>query len=146
MEIPLKELISDADKLGDRVARSKALRTILWLIGTISLVLGVIGIFLPLLPTTPFLLLTAICYLRSSTRLYSWLISHPHLGQYVLAYLNGSGVPIKAKFYTLFLLWLSMSFSIYVVPLWQVKVVLILLALSVSIYIWQLPNSEKTQV
>jgi len=119
---------------------SGVIRVLLFALGSLSLVLGVIGIFLPLLPTTPFLLLSAACFLRSSDRFYSWLVSHPVLSKYILAYLDGSGIPRKAKYYTLLTMWLTMSVSALIVPLWQVQVLLLCTAVLVSSYIWRLPE------
>ena len=87
--------------------------------GVISLALGVLGIFLPLLPTTPFLLLAAACFMRSSQRFYDWLVSHPRLGPWIGDYLEGNGIPLKGKLYTVGLMWISIGFSCYLVPhLW----------------------------
>ena len=118
------------------------LRMFLFALGSLSVVLGVIGIFLPLLPTTPFLLLAAGCFLRSSERFYSWLVSHPVLSKYILAYLDGSGIPRKAKYYTLLTMWLTMGISAFIVPLWQVQLLLLCTAVMVSTYIWRLPEPK----
>lgn len=113
-------------------------------IGWICVVLGVLGIFLPLLPTTPFLLLAAACFVRSSPRFYHWLVSHPKLGKYVLHYLNGEGLPKKAKLYTIGTIWLTMGISAWlVVPVIWGKLGLFLIGGCVSIYIWRLPTLEK---
>jgi uncharacterized membrane protein YbaN (DUF454 family) len=110
-------------------------------IGWVSVFLGVLGIFLPLLPTTPFLLLAAACFVRSSPRFYNWLVGHPKLGKYVLHYLNGEGLPKKAKLYTIAMIFLTMGFSAWlVVPIIWGKLVLFLIGVSVSIYIWRLPT------
>jgi uncharacterized membrane protein YbaN (DUF454 family) len=110
-------------------------------IGWVSVFLGVLGIFLPLLPTTPFLLLAAACFVRSSPRFYNWLVEHPKLGKYVLHYLNGEGLPKKAKLYTIAMIFLTMGFSAWlVVPIIWGKLVLFLIGVSVSIYIWRLPT------
>ena len=117
-------------------------RVLLLITGTISVVLGVVGIFLPILPTTPFLLLAAACYVRSSNKFYTWLVSHPVLSKYILAYLDGQGIPRKAKYYTLLVMWLTMSISAFIVPLWQVSVLLLCIGLGVSAYIWRLPEPK----
>lgn len=102
--------------------------------GSVSLGLALLGIFLPLLPTTPFLLLTAACYVRSSERLYNWLITHKQLGPYIRNYRDGNGIPVKIKIIGVTTLWASMLFTIiFVVPLIQVK---ILLALIGSYFTW----------
>ncbi|RLA10567.1 MAG: DUF454 domain-containing protein [Gammaproteobacteria bacterium] len=123
---------------------SRGIRILLLTIGGISLVLGVIGIFLPLLPTTPFLLLTAACFVRSSPRFYNWLISHPVLSKYLLAFLDGKGIPRKAKVFTTLPLWLSLLFSCYMVPITWVRVGLITIGIAVTIYIWRLPELDPT--
>ena len=65
--------------------------------GCLSLVLGIIGIFVPVLPTTPFLLLTAWLWLRSSQRLYDWLMSHPHLGKYIRDYMENKAAILQGQ-------------------------------------------------
>ena len=77
--------------------RSLMLRYVLLAIGWLSVALGVIGIFLPVLPTTPFLLLAAACFARSSPRFYHWLVEHPRLGPWIRDYLDGNGIPLKGK-------------------------------------------------
>ena len=123
--------------------RNPVLRVLLMIVGGICVVLGVIGIFLPVLPTTIFLLIAAACYVRSSERFYDWLMNHPTLGQYILPHLDGSGMPSKAKRYTLIMLWLTMPLAIYLVPLWPVRILLAVIGLSVSIYIIRLPEPAE---
>ncbi|WP_036987281.1 YbaN family protein [Zestomonas thermotolerans] len=84
-------------------------------VGWLSVLLGVIGIFLPVLPTTPFLLLAAACFARSSQRFYHWLVDHPKLGPWVRDYLDGSGIPLKGKVYAIGLMWTSILVSGYLV-------------------------------
>ncbi len=93
--------------------------------GSISLGLGVLGIILPLLPTTPLLLLAAACYVRSSEKLYNWLITNKYFGSYIQNYRDGKGIPLKAKVIGVSLLWLAMSYTIlFVVPLLSIKLLL----------------------
>jgi len=86
--------------------------------------LGIIGIFLPILPTTPFLLLAAACYARSSKRFYDWLIGNKWLGTYIRNYMEGKGIPLKVKVFTTSLLWITILFSVFLIiyDLW-VKIV-----------------------
>jgi len=88
-----------------------AWRYLLMGIGTVSVVLGVVGIFVPLWPTTPFLLLAVVCYVRSSDRMYQWLLSHRHLGKYVRDYASGNGIPRRAKVIALSLMWVTTTMS-----------------------------------
>lgn len=85
------------------------LRYFLLGIGTLSLGLGIIGMVLPLLPTTPFILLSATCYFRASNRAYEYLLHHKAFGKYIDDYRNKGGITLKVKVYALTLLWLSIS-------------------------------------
>ena len=75
------------------------------IVGTTSLILGIIGIFLPLLPTTPFLLLTAAMYFRSSPRWYHWLIQQKYLGSYIRNFREHKAIPLHAKIISVSLIW-----------------------------------------
>ncbi len=112
--------------------------------GVVSLVLGLVGIVVPLLPTTPFLLLAATCFLRSSPKLYRWLTTHPVFGSYILGYQRFKAVSIKAKVSALALLWTCILYSVLVVVsvLW-VKVILLFIAAGVSVHILTLKNLTK---
>lgn len=81
--------------------------------GTLSLCLGLLGIVVPGLPTTPFLLLTAALYLRSSGRLYNWLISNRYTGPYILNYRKNKGLTIKGKAYAIILQWVMIVISVF---------------------------------
>ena len=72
-------------------------RLLLVIAGSISLAFGVIGIFLPVLPTTPFLLLASFCYVRSSERLHRWLLEHRVFGKYIYNYEVHRAIPKKTK-------------------------------------------------
>ncbi len=115
--------------------RNPAIRFALLVVGWLCVALGVIGIFLPVLPTTPFLLLAAACFVRSSKRFYLWLVLHPRLGPWVRDYLDGQGIPRKAKGYAIGLMWLSIALSCYLVPLPWARAFMLTSAVLVSIYI-----------
>ncbi|MFX1466888.1 MAG: YbaN family protein, partial [Promethearchaeota archaeon] len=91
--------------------RQKLIKGALVVTGTLSLALGIIGIFIPLLPTTPFLLLAAYCYARSSKKLYNWLMSNKWFGSYIRNYYEGNGIPLKAKLLSVSFLWITIGFS-----------------------------------
>lgn len=104
--------------------------------GTLCVALGALGLFLPLLPTTPFLLLAAVCYARSSRRLYRWLMTNRWCGGCLRNYREGRGLPLTHKVVTLCLLWLTIGYSAWcVVSLWWVKVLLLGIAAAVSIHL-----------
>ncbi len=88
------------------------MRILLSALGALSLVLGIVGIFVPLLPTTPFLLLSAALWVRSSPRLYEWLLAHRLFGSYIRNYREHSAIPLHAKIATLVLMWVSMLWCV----------------------------------
>lgn len=111
-------------------------KILLIIAGSLSVVLGVIGIFIPLLPTTPFLLLAAACYVRSSDKLYQRLINNKYLGKYILNYREKRGVPLQAKIAAIIFLWASMIINIvYIVKAWQISVLLIIIAVVVTVHL-----------
>src|SRR3990172_10915598 len=77
--------------------------------------LGILGIFLPVLPTTPFLLIAAACFARSSEKFHRWLLNNRFLGGYIRNYIEGRGMPVKNKVFTLVLFWAGISLSAYLI-------------------------------
>jgi uncharacterized membrane protein YbaN (DUF454 family) len=120
--------------------KTKLVKALLLMVGWLSVVLGVIGVFLPIMPTTPFLLLAAACFLRTSPKFYNWLVGHPKLGKYLLYYLEGKGIPLKAKVYSIGLMAISMSVTTYFVPVTAVKILLPLVGVLVALYIVRQPT------
>lgn len=101
--------------------------------GSLAIGLGVLGIFLPLLPTTPFLLLGAACYLRSSNKLYQWLINNKWLGSYIKNYYEGNGITLKTKIVSIGLLWMSISYAaIFFIEMIFVRILLLIIAIGVT--------------
>ncbi len=82
------------------------------IVGTVSLALGIIGIFLPILPTTPFILLSAYCYYRGSKRFHDWLINHPQLGPIVEEYGDGDGMTKQSKRKALIMTWTAVTLTV----------------------------------
>lgn len=122
--------------LGDHMFIKKYINTVFIIIGTISVCLGVIGIFVPVLPTTPFLLLAAACYTRGSKKLYERLINHPVLGEYIKNYREGRGIPLKAKIISISLLWLTIGFSVlFIIENLLLRILLIIIAICVTIHL-----------
>ena len=111
-------------------------RWLLIIAGTFFVGLGIIGIFLPLLPTTPFLLLAAACYARSSKRFYNWLLTNRWLGNYIRNYREGKGVPFKIKILSISFLWIAIGYSaIFVVRILLGRIILVLIAIGITIHI-----------
>jgi uncharacterized membrane protein YbaN (DUF454 family) len=115
--------------------RNAVVRYALLTVGWLAVALGVVGIFLPVLPTTPFMLLAAACFVRSSERFYVWLVEHPRLGPWFRDYLEGNGIPLKGKAYTILTMWVSIGISCWVVPLVWARVAMLLSAALVTLYI-----------
>ncbi len=114
----------------------RLIRVVLIIAGTIFVGLGVLGIFLPLLPTTPFLLLAAACYARSSERFYNWLLNNKWFGRYIKNYREGKGIPLKVKVLSISLLWITIIFSAaFIVHNVFIRVILIIIAIGVTIHI-----------
>ncbi len=113
------------------------MRKYIWTIaGTISLGLAVIGIFVPILPTTPLLLLAAFFYGRGSQRFYDWLVNRSRFSGYIRSYRAGLGIPLKQKVMTIALLWLTIGFSIvFVAESWWLRVLLGVVAVGVTIHL-----------
>ena len=113
------------------------MKNLLVILGVISIGLGVVGIFLPLLPTTPFLLLAAWCFVHSSPKRYEWLRNHPRLGGYVRDFHEKRAITLRAKIMAVTMIWLTMGFCIFAVVaqyLWA-QILLFIIAASVSMYI-----------
>lgn len=105
-------------------------------VGTLSLALGVAGIFLPVLPTTPFLLLTAALYFRSSPRAYAWLLRHKYLGEYIRSFREDRAIPLRAKIVSLTLLWLtSLHCILLLFDPWWLKALMLAVAAGTTVYI-----------
>ena len=119
---------------------------LLWLFGgLLAVALGIIGVFLPILPTTPFLLLAAACFARSSPRFYSMLLNHPVFGPPIRQWRNERTIPKKVKILAISLLSITLgSTIIFVVPLMAVKLLLTVIGLVVIIFLLRIPTREIT--
>ncbi|MEC8428858.1 MAG: YbaN family protein, partial [Pseudomonadota bacterium] len=104
-----------------------------------------IGIFLPILPTTPFILLAAWCFARSSERFHRWLWNHPRLGLIVQAWENGDGIPRKVRNRVIILLWISMVSSSIIIGIWYVAVAFVVIGCGVTLYLMRLPILSEEQ-
>jgi uncharacterized membrane protein YbaN (DUF454 family) len=141
-----KTFASSCKEQGRKIAR------VLWFIaGTICVVLGAIGIVLPILPTTPFLLAAAACYYKSSERMHRWLLNNKWFGEYIRNYTEGKGLTMKTKITTLTVLWITIGFSTVfmlhrllpaqlVLPM---QLIMIAVAIAVSVHILRLPTFKK---
>ena len=110
--------------------------------GSIALALGAVGVFVPVLPTTPFLLLAAFCYLRGSRRMYDWLMTHRIFGPYIYNYVNYRAVKKSVKIGTLVFLWATLLVSALIVSNLAVGVVLAVIGVGVSVHVLTLKTLE----
>ena len=113
------------------------MKSIFVIFGSVALALGIIGIFVPLLPTTPLLLLAAALYFKGSPKLYEWLINHPHLGEYIRNFREYRAIPLKAKIVSVSLVWLTIGYCIFgvVAECWWAQLLLALLAIAITWHI-----------
>ncbi len=122
---------------------TRATGLLLKIAGTVFVIIGGVGIVLPLLPTTPFLLLAAVCYARSSERLYRWLLYNRWFGSYIRNWHEGKGISMKTKVLSIVFLILTLGYSAaFVVPFLIGKVALIIVAVCVSAHILSIPTLE----
>lgn len=113
-------------------------RTLYIGLGILCVVVGAIGIFIPVIPTTPLLLLAAYFFLRSSKKLYDWVINHPIFGHYIYAYMKFKAVSLKSKIAAWVMLWLGLGISIFLLSNIWLRVLLLSVGLGVSYHIYQL--------
>lgn len=113
--------------------------------GAFSLVLGIVGIFLPVVPTVPFVLLASFCFARSSKRVHSLLINNRHFGLIIRNYELGRGIPRRIKFRAIIMLWLGLGISGLIVDLLLLRLMLAAIGVGVSIYLYRLPEYELSK-
>jgi uncharacterized membrane protein YbaN (DUF454 family) len=104
--------------------------------GFLSLGLGAAGIFLPVLPTTPFLLLAAACFMRSSDRLHEWMLTNRWFGPYIRNYREHKAVTKRTKTVTLVLLWGTIGYTAFgIVSSWTLRALLLVIAAAVTVHV-----------
>ena len=109
--------------------------------GSISIGLAMTGLFLPVLPTTPFVLLAIFLFGKSQPEKIQEIMQHPRLGPFVQDYLDPQGIPMKSKIKALLVLWLSILISVtFFIPLIAIKMLILSIASMVSIWIWMKPT------
>jgi uncharacterized membrane protein YbaN (DUF454 family) len=118
-------------------------RLVFAFLGATFLVVGVVGIFLPLLPTTPFLLLAAACFARASRRLHHWLLNHVVLGPVVLEWREHRAIPLRVKRAALLFMAASMTVSmIFFFTDWRARLALAVLAVVLFLILWRIPSRD----
>lgn len=111
-------------------------KTIYLSVGFLCVGLGAVGTVVPLMPTTPFLLISVWCFVRSDGRYKEWLLGNKILGPYIRGYFSGEGLSKRAKIRTLILMWTMMTLSgVFFTSLWWVRLLLALIGTGVTIHI-----------
>ena len=115
------------------------------ILGSLALGLGILGIFIPLLPTTPLLLLAAALYFKSSPQLYEWLLNHPRLGEYIRNFREYRAIPLRAKVVSVSLVWITIGYCIVAVvdQWWGAQVLMGLLAAAITWHILSFATLKK---
>ena len=112
------------------------MKKFLVVLGFLSLAIGIFGIVIPLLPTTPFLLLSAACFLKGSDRMYRWLMNHKLFGEYIRNFREKKAIPLKTKVFAISLLWITILFSIFfMVESIYLRIMLAAIAIAVTVHI-----------
>ena len=112
------------------------MKTVYVILGSVSLALGTLGIFLPLLPTTPFYLLTAWLYMRSSEKLYNKVMNNKYFGSIVRNFQEDKSISLKTKILTISMLWITILLSAFLaVTVWWIRLLLFAIAIGVTIHI-----------
>ena len=120
-------------------------KIILNTLGTVFVLIGILGVFLPLLPATPFLLLASACYVRGSQRLYGWLMNNKYLGPYIRNFREHRAMPVRAKIISIAILWISLVISIYRVDIFIIQSVLIVVGIGVTALILSIRTLKLSQ-
>ena len=115
------------------------------IVGSVSLVLGILGMFLPLLPTTPFLLLSAAAWLKASPELYNWLLNHRLFGEYIRNFREHRAIPLRAKVVSVSLVWLTIGYCFFAMvdKWWWAQLLMALLATGISWHILSFKTLKK---
>lgn len=121
------------------------MRIFLIIVGSVSLVLGILGTFLPMLPTTPFLLLSAAAWVKASPSLYEWLINHRVFGEYIRNFREYRAIPLRVKIISVSLVWLTIGYCIFAVvdEWWWAQTLMALLATAISWHILSFATLKK---
>jgi uncharacterized membrane protein YbaN (DUF454 family) len=135
---------SDARPAQVDVHRSRWVRALFLVAGSVCVALGVVGLFLPLLPTTPFLLLAAACYARGSQRFYDWLLANRTFGPLIHEWRTHRSIPYRTKLSAIALMSATLGVSIvfFVRPLW-LKLLLAAMGLALAIWMYRMPSRDR---
>ncbi len=126
------------------MGRKKLNNVVLFVLGTLFFAIGIIGVFVPVLPTTPFLLLASFFYLRSSKRMHHWLMNHRVFGSYIRNYVLYRAVPKPTKIRAILFLWTTLIVSMMLVDQLAIRIGLVVVGVAVSAHILLLKTLDKS--
>ena len=139
----VKAMLAGPERPGVDARPGSVRRAVLFGVGVLSLGTGVVGMFVPLLPTTCFLLLAAWCFGKSSPRLHQWMFHNQWFGVYLRDYKEGRGIPRAVKIGSLSLLWLTIGGTVvFAISVLWVRILLVGIALAVTAHVTMLRNSQ----
>lgn len=132
------------DKSGEPMRRSWLNRLMWNVLGTVFLVLGIIGAVLPVMPTAPFIIVAAACYAKGSQRMHCWLMNNRYFGKYLRDYTEKKGMPVRAKALSILFVWAGILFSaIFFVDILWAQIAMVGIAIVVSIHLLMLKTLEE---
>lgn len=141
--ISLKKIMSDKSEIKN-ISLPKFYKYFYLISGFLLVIIGVIGIFLPVLPTTIFLILASACFVKSSPKANEWLRNHKILGIYIKNYQDKSGLTVRAKIFNITFLWIMILLSaFYLTEVWYIKLILIGIAVGVTIHLLMIKTKTE---
>ncbi|NIF30697.1 DUF454 family protein [Enterobacter sp. Cy-643] len=120
-------------------------RLILLIIGWLAVVLATLGVILPLLPTTPFLLLAAWCFARSSPRFHHWLLYRSWFGSYLRHWQTHRAMPRGAKPKAILFILVTFALSLWLVKIVWVRILLLVILCALLVFMWRIPVLDEAQ-
>ena len=142
--VSMSRLPDSPETAPDPSTISPVWRAVLLVVGTASLALGVIGILLPVLPTTPFLLVTAACYARASTRLYAWLLGQRSFGPIISEWRRSRSLPPGVKTRALVVVAITFTVSVILVDASAVRLILVVTAAILATFLSRIPTAQAS--
>jgi len=144
LRVPEPEFERGSGRAGARAKAPRAVRPLLVVAGVLSVGLGIVGIFVPLLPTTPFLLLAAACFLRSSDRFYTWLMTNRWVGDHLRDYMEHRSTTMATKIVSITTLWCCLGAAgVFFTESWVVRLALLVIAVGVTIHLVSLKTTDR---
>ncbi|EMN3919444.1 TPA: DUF454 family protein [Citrobacter amalonaticus] len=120
-------------------------RILLIITGWLAVVLGTLGVVLPVLPTTPFILLAAWCFARSSPRFHDWLLYRSWFGSYLRFWQKYKAMPAGVKPRAIVMILITFAISLWLTPMWWVRILLLVILVCLLIFMWRIPVIDEKQ-